>query len=247
MLYEHAVRDAPFFILLSGRVEFVDRKPGKDVHVSAADAGTYIGDIAAFTGEPTISACVAVEPTEVLEFDRAKLRKMVAAWPEFGEGVFRTLLARRSLARRERLRGDAADRAAGLPPRLRSARPARAQPPPRPLVRRRRRPRGGRDARAGWRSRARKCRCSSTPGRCCATPPPPRSPAASACAPRSTAGASTSSSSAPARPGSPPRSTAARRACGRWWSSPGRPAARPGRAPGSRTTSASRPGSAAAS
>ncbi len=96
VLYEHAVRDAPFFVLLGGRVEFVDRKPGKDVHVAAADAGTYIGDIAAFTGEPTISACVAVELTEALEFDRAKLRKMVAAWPEFGEQVFRTLLARRS-------------------------------------------------------------------------------------------------------------------------------------------------------
>jgi thioredoxin reductase (NADPH) len=96
VLYEHAVRDAPFFILLSGRVEFVDRKPGKDVHVAAADAGTYIGDIAAFTGEPTISACVAVEPTEALKFGRAKLREMVAAWPEFGEQVFRTLNARRA-------------------------------------------------------------------------------------------------------------------------------------------------------
>src|ERR1700744_6136814 len=96
VLYEHAVRDAPFFVLLSGRVEFVDRKPGKDVHVAAADGGTYIGDIAAFTGEPTISACVAVEPTETLVFSRAKLRKMVADWPEFGEMVFRTLLARRA-------------------------------------------------------------------------------------------------------------------------------------------------------
>jgi thioredoxin reductase (NADPH) len=96
VLYEHAVRDAPFYVLLSGRVEFVDRKPGKDVHVAAADAGTYIGDIAAFTGEPTISAAVAVEPTEVLEFSRTKLREMVAAWPEFGEVVFRTLLARRA-------------------------------------------------------------------------------------------------------------------------------------------------------
>ena len=96
VLYEHGVRDAPFFILLSGRVEFVDRKPGKDVHVAAADAGTYIGDIAAFTGEPTISAAVAVEPTETLVFERGKLRKMVADWPEFGEMVFRTLLARRA-------------------------------------------------------------------------------------------------------------------------------------------------------
>lgn len=96
VLYEHGVRDAPFFVLLSGRVEFVDRKPGKDVHVAAADGGTYIGDIAAFTGEPTISAAVAVEPTEALVFPREKLRKMVAEWPEFGEGVFRTLLARRA-------------------------------------------------------------------------------------------------------------------------------------------------------
>ena len=96
ILYEHGVRDAPFFVLLSGRVEFVDRKPGKDVHVAAADAGTYIGDIAAFTGEPTITAAVAVEPTEALVFPREKLRKMVADWPEFGEGVFRTLMARRA-------------------------------------------------------------------------------------------------------------------------------------------------------
>jgi thioredoxin reductase (NADPH) len=96
VLYEHADRDAPFIVLLTGRVEFVDRKPGKDVHVAAADAGTYIGDIAAFTGEPTISAAIAVEPTETLVFERGALREMVAAWPEFGEMVFRTLLARRA-------------------------------------------------------------------------------------------------------------------------------------------------------
>jgi thioredoxin reductase (NADPH) len=65
---------------------------------------------------------------------------------------------------------------------------------------------------------------------------------ARACARRSTASASTSSCSAPGRPGWPPRSTAARRACGRSWPRRGRPAARPGRARGSRTTSASRVG-----
>jgi thioredoxin reductase (NADPH) len=95
VLYEHGVRDAPFYVLESGRVEFVDRKPGKDVYIAQADGGTFIGDIAVFTGEPTISACVAVEPTEVIVFDRAGLRDMVARWPEFGELVFRTLQARR--------------------------------------------------------------------------------------------------------------------------------------------------------
>jgi thioredoxin reductase (NADPH) len=95
VLYEHAVRDAPFYVVEHGRVEFVDRKPGKDVFIAEADAGTFIGDIAAFTGEPTVSACVAVEPTDVIAFERDALREMVARWPEFGEHVFRTLLARR--------------------------------------------------------------------------------------------------------------------------------------------------------
>jgi thioredoxin reductase (NADPH) len=96
VLYEHAVRDAPFYVIDQGLVEFVDRKPGKDVHVAQADSRTFIGDIAAFTGEPTISACIAVETTEVIRFDRAALREMIARWPEFGEHVFRTFLARRA-------------------------------------------------------------------------------------------------------------------------------------------------------
>src|SRR3954469_12496772 len=96
VLYEHAVRDAPFYVIESGLVEFVDRKPGKDVYIAQADGHTFIGDIAAFPGEPTISACVAVEQTEVIEFDRAGLRDLLARWPEFGEHIFRTLLARRA-------------------------------------------------------------------------------------------------------------------------------------------------------
>jgi thioredoxin reductase (NADPH) len=95
VLYEHGARNAPFFVIEGGRVEFVDRKPGKDVYIAEADSRTFIGDIAVFTGEPTISACVAVEPTEAIAFERAKLRDMVAHWPEFGELVFRTLMARR--------------------------------------------------------------------------------------------------------------------------------------------------------
>jgi thioredoxin reductase (NADPH) len=98
VLYEHAIRDAPFYVLERGRVEFVDRKPGKDVHFAEADGPTFIGDIAAFTGEPTISACIAVEPTDVIMFEREGLRDMVARWPELGEIVIRTLAAWRSWA-----------------------------------------------------------------------------------------------------------------------------------------------------
>jgi thioredoxin reductase (NADPH) len=101
VLYEHALRDAPFYVIERGLVEFIDRKPGKDVYVAQADGPTFVGDIAAFTGEPTISACVAVEPTDVIAFDRAGLRDMVARWPELGEMVFRTLMAWRAWAEAE--------------------------------------------------------------------------------------------------------------------------------------------------
>ena len=95
ILYEHAQRDAPFYVIDRGLVELVDRKPGKNVHVAQVDARTLLGDIAAFTGEPTLSAAVAVEPTDVIAFDRAGLRSMMARWPELGEHLFATMLARR--------------------------------------------------------------------------------------------------------------------------------------------------------
>jgi thioredoxin reductase (NADPH) len=39
---------------------------------------------------------VAVETTDVIEFDRGSLRAIMARWPEFGEHIFATLLARRA-------------------------------------------------------------------------------------------------------------------------------------------------------
>jgi thioredoxin reductase (NADPH) len=96
VLYEQGQRDAPFLVLERGRVKILDRKPGKDVWVGEADAGTFLGDIATFTGEPAIAACIAAEPTEAIRFDRQALRAMLASWPEFAELVLRTMSARRA-------------------------------------------------------------------------------------------------------------------------------------------------------
>ncbi len=70
-----------FFVIEHGRVRVLDRKPGKDVWVADADAGTFLGDIATFTGEPAIAECVADEPTDVIAFERSALRAMLASWP----------------------------------------------------------------------------------------------------------------------------------------------------------------------
>ncbi len=94
-LYAQGQRDAPFLVIEHGRVRVLDRKPGKDVWVADADAGTFLGDIATFTGEPAIAECVADEPTDVIAFERSALRAMLASWPELAELVLRTMMARR--------------------------------------------------------------------------------------------------------------------------------------------------------
>ena len=94
-LYAQGMRDAPFLVVERGSVRMLDRKPGKDVWIAVADAGTFLGDIATFTGEPSIAECVADEPTDVIAFERPALRAMLAAWPELAELVLRTMMARR--------------------------------------------------------------------------------------------------------------------------------------------------------
>ena len=96
VLYEQGLRDAPFFVIESGRVDLIDHKPGKEIWIAEADGGTFIGDIATFTGEPAMAECVASEPTETIVFDRPGLRAMLAGSPEMGELVLGCLLARRA-------------------------------------------------------------------------------------------------------------------------------------------------------
>jgi len=96
LLFDQGQRDAPFFVIEQGLVHFLDRQPDQDVWFAQADSRTFIGDIAMFTGEPTIAACIAAEPTDVIAFDRAGLREMLAGWPAFAELVLRTLTARRA-------------------------------------------------------------------------------------------------------------------------------------------------------
>src|SRR3954465_15858215 len=76
VLYAQGQRDAPFLVIQRGRVRVLSRKPGKDMYVADVDAGTFLGDIATFPGEPAIAEVVADEPTDVIEFDREALRSM---------------------------------------------------------------------------------------------------------------------------------------------------------------------------
>jgi thioredoxin reductase (NADPH) len=96
LLFEQGMRDAPFFIIEHGTVDILDRRPQEDVWFARMDGGTFIGDVSMFTGEPTIAAGVAVEPTSVIAFERPELREMLAELPEFDELVLQTMTARRA-------------------------------------------------------------------------------------------------------------------------------------------------------
>jgi thioredoxin reductase (NADPH) len=96
VLFEQGQRDAPFFVIEHGTVDIIDRRPNEELWFARMDGRTFIGDVSMFTGEPTIAAGVAVEPTSTIVFERPQLREMLAEWPEFGELVLQTMTARRA-------------------------------------------------------------------------------------------------------------------------------------------------------
>jgi CRP-like cAMP-binding protein len=59
VLFEQGQRETLFYVVQSGAVDVLDRRPEGDRHFTQCRASTFIGDIAVFTGEPTIAAGVA--------------------------------------------------------------------------------------------------------------------------------------------------------------------------------------------
>jgi thioredoxin reductase (NADPH) len=96
VLFEQGQRNAPFFVIENGTVDIIDRRPNEELWFARMDGGTFIGDVSMFTGEPTVAAGVAVEPTSTIVFEQPLLREMLAEWPEFGELVLQTMTARRA-------------------------------------------------------------------------------------------------------------------------------------------------------
>lgn len=94
-LFEQGQREAPFYVIESGSVDFFDRRAEGDRYFARCVSGTFVGDVAMFTGEPTIAACVAAEPTSVLVMPRSELRRLVAESADLGDLILRTMTARR--------------------------------------------------------------------------------------------------------------------------------------------------------
>jgi thioredoxin reductase (NADPH) len=95
VLFEQGERDASFYVVLSGAVDIIDRQPDGDHYFTQCQAGTFIGDISMFTGEPTLARGVVAEDTTLLVFAPDALRKLVAGSAELGDLLLRTMVVRR--------------------------------------------------------------------------------------------------------------------------------------------------------
>lgn len=96
VLFEQGVRDVWFPVIVSGEIDVLDRRPDAEYWFVRMGGPTFVGDIAMFTGEPTIAAAIAVDRVTTIAFERPQLRELLADWPEFGELVMRTMMDRRA-------------------------------------------------------------------------------------------------------------------------------------------------------
>jgi thioredoxin reductase (NADPH) len=95
VVFEHGQRETPLYVVLSGGVDIIDQAPEGDRYFAQCRPGTFIGDLSMFTGEPTLAAGFASEPTSLVALPPEEVRRVVATAAEFGDLLLRTMITRR--------------------------------------------------------------------------------------------------------------------------------------------------------
>jgi thioredoxin reductase (NADPH) len=95
VVFEHGQRETPLYVVQSGAIDVIDHAPEGDRYFTQCRAGTFAADISMFTGEPTLAAGYAAEPTSLIALPREDLRRVVATAAELGDLLLRTMVTRR--------------------------------------------------------------------------------------------------------------------------------------------------------
>ena len=95
VVFEQGQRDTPFFVVLSGAIDVIDRQPDGDHYFTQCQPGTFAADISMFTGEPTLARGVIAEQSSILALPPDALRALVASSTELGDLLLRTMITRR--------------------------------------------------------------------------------------------------------------------------------------------------------
>jgi thioredoxin reductase (NADPH) len=95
LVWEHGQRETPLYVVLSGALDIIDQAPEGDRYFTQCRERTFAADISMFTGEPTLAAGFAAEPTSLLALPPEDVRRIVATAAELGDLLLRTMVTRR--------------------------------------------------------------------------------------------------------------------------------------------------------
>ena len=94
-VFEHGGRETPLYVVQSGALDIIERRPEGDRYFTQCRPGTFAADISMFTGEPTLAAGFAAGPTSLVALPPEDVRKVVATAAELGDLLLRTMVVRR--------------------------------------------------------------------------------------------------------------------------------------------------------
>jgi thioredoxin reductase (NADPH) len=94
-VFEHGSRETPLYVVQSGALDIIERRPEGDRYFTQCREGTFAADISMFTGEPTLAAGVAAGATSLLALPPEDVRRVVATEAELGDLLLRTMVERR--------------------------------------------------------------------------------------------------------------------------------------------------------
>src|SRR6266487_4011730 len=95
VVFEHGQRETPLYVVQSGAIDIIDHAPEGDRYFTQCRPGTFAADISMFTGEPTLAAGFAAEPTSLVALPPEDVRRVVATTAELGDLLLRTMVIRR--------------------------------------------------------------------------------------------------------------------------------------------------------
>ena len=85
----------PFFIVLEGRVEIIQRSVKSEVLIAVHGPGQFTGEVNMLSGRRSLVGMRVAEAGELIELDRPSLLALVQKDGELGEVVMRAFILRR--------------------------------------------------------------------------------------------------------------------------------------------------------
>src|SRR5580704_17856106 len=96
VVYEPGIEDAPFLVVIDGRLQLVRPSETGDTLITALVPGQFTGEANMLAGHRPMVRVLATQPTEVIQLARAQMLALVQTDAELGEILMRAFILRRA-------------------------------------------------------------------------------------------------------------------------------------------------------